>query len=322
MTTPRTDDDIWREMSKMHKRGFVHLISKQRPGALGMLDRFFGRPPFSETDVGFVVYFGDIQRMYLRYLHSKIIDATVQVQLDCPLTSGREGALSGAEELGPLLRTYGKSISSVPLGAILTDPKTVQAVQDHDYMTKFAVKATDPFVATSRRHHDRAAFDSSCRRRKLAVEHLVPPASDDEDDEQPDLGDEDLENEWRQRRWMDRLREASVPSGPWEDDHNFRPDQPASTLVNTRTTSAKKAFWTRVGAAAIGAAFLIAPMWILALKRNLYLHLGIATGCIGAFGISMSLYLESVDNVFAATLAYAAVIMVFVGIVTEEIGSQ
>lgn len=83
--------------------------------------------------------------------------------------------------------------------------------------------------------------------------------------------------------------------------------------------SAKKAFWTRVGAAAIGSAFLTAPMWILALQRNLYIHLGVATGCISAFGLLVSLYLESVDKVFAATLAYAAVIMVFVGVVIKEV---
>lgn len=45
-----------------------------------------------------------------------------------------------------------------------------------------------------------------------------------------------------------------------------------------------------------------------------------ATGCVGAFGVSMSPYLETVDNVFAATLAYAAVIMVFLGNVIEETG--
>lgn len=121
---------------------------------------------------------------------------------------------------------------------------------------------------------------------------------------------------------MDRLRKASIPTGPWEVFNNANPYQPSPTLVNTRTMSAKKAFWTRVGAAAIGATFLIAPMWVLALQRNFYIHLGVATGCISAFGLLVSLYLESVDNVFAATLAYAAVIMVFVGIVIEEIGSK
>lgn len=186
-------------------------------------------------------------------------------------------------------------------------------------MSKFAVNVTDPFVASSRRYHDRAAFQSACDTRGLAIEHLMPPISDDDEDEESDLGDEDLENERRQRRWIDRLLKASIPTGPWEVFNN---NELAPTLVNTRTTSAKEAFWIRVGAAAIGAAFLIAPMWILALERDLYTHLGIATGCISAFGLLVSLYLESMDNVFAATLAYAAVIMVFVGIVTEEIGSK
>lgn len=44
----------------------------------------------------------------MRYLHTKLIDLTVKVQLDCPLSSGSEGSLSGAEELGLLLRKYGE----------------------------------------------------------------------------------------------------------------------------------------------------------------------------------------------------------------------
>ncbi|KAK3401451.1 hypothetical protein B0T20DRAFT_450520 [Sordaria brevicollis] len=266
---------------------------------MGLLERFFpwsDHQPFSEKHVGFAVYFGDIQRMYIRYLHTKLIDLTVKVQLDCPLGPGAQGSLSGAEELGPLLRTY------------------VQAVQDHDYMTKFAVKTTDPFIATSRRHHDHAAFETACARRGLAIKQLVPPISEERNGE--------LESQQPQDRWIDRVQKASIPTGPWEDSKSKNHHRPASSLVNTRTLSTKRAFWTRVGAAAIGAAFLIAPMWILALQRNLYVHLGVATGCITAFGLLVSLYLETVDNVFAATLAYAAVIMVFVGIVLQEVGSQ
>ena len=134
--------------------------------------------------------------------------------------------------------------------------------------------------------------------------------------------DEENDGERKHREWIERLVRFSIPSGPWETFEDGDNKTLASTLINTRTTSAKKAFWTRVGAAVIGGTFLIGPMWILALQRNLFVHLGVATGCVVAFGTSVSLYLETVDGVFAATLAYAAVIMVFVGIVIEETGGN
>lgn len=115
------------------------------------------------------------------------------------------------------------------------------------------------------------------------------------------------------------LTQHATPTGPWERDNT---NKPAAALISTRTRAWKRAYWTRIGAALIGGAFLIAPMWILALQRNLFIHLGVATACITAFGFSISLYLETVDGVFAATLAYAAVIMVFVGIVIEETGAK
>lgn len=124
------------------------------------------------------------------------------------------------------------------------------------------------------------------------------------------------------------LKKFATPSGPWElddDDGDGKSNsnrRPARALISTRTKAWKQASWFRIGAAVIGGAFLIAPMWILALQRNLYIHLGVATECITAFGASVSVYLETADNVFAATLAYAAVIMVFVGIVIEETGES
>lgn len=190
-------------------------------------------------------------------------------------------------------------------------------------MAKFALEANDPFIATSQRHNDHIFFEAALFNEGLDLEDLLPPHLSRISGSQPSTAAQDgeTEGERRQREWIERLLKASIPSGPWETDEKDS-RKLASGLINTRTTSAKLAFWERVGAAVIGGAFLIGPMWVLALKRDLFVHLGVATACVIAFGFSLSFYLKTVDGVFAATLAYAAVIMVFVGIVIEETGSK
>ena len=55
-------------------------------------------------------------------------------------------------------------------------------------------------------------------------------------------------------------------------------------------------------------------MWGLVLNREVYFHLGLTTGCVLAFGFLMAWYLNTLEAVFAATLAYAAVLIVVVGV--------
>ncbi|KAK3400735.1 hypothetical protein B0T20DRAFT_347724 [Sordaria brevicollis] len=219
-----------------------------------------------------------------------------------------EEALEGLERFGALLEKY------------------IRAVQNHEYMAKFALESNDPFIATSRRHNDHIFFETALLNEGLDLEDLLPSdltLTSDQPSAKPSVAppDGETEGELRQREWIERLLKASIPAGPWESG-NQSSLKSATGLINTRTTSAKLAFWERVGAAVIGGAFLIGPMWILALKRDLFVHLGVATACVTAFGLSLSFYLKTVEGVFAATLAYAAVIMVFVGIVIEETGSK
>lgn len=56
---------------------------------------------------------------------------------------------------------------------------------------------SDLFVATSRRHYDRAAFEMACARRGLALEYLFPISDNEEEDH--GSGENDLENKRRQR---------------------------------------------------------------------------------------------------------------------------
>lgn len=180
-------------------------------------------------------------------------------------------------------------------------------------MAKYAKAKDDPFIATSQRLYDKKFLESAMTAAGDKMPEDFLPPTQHSGRELP------RHRALAQPALVERLKQHSVPTGPWERDNT---DKPASALISTRTKTWKRAYWNRIGAAMIGGAFLITPMWILALQRDLFVHLAVATGCVTAFGISVSLYLETVDGVFAATLAYAAVIMVFVGIVIEETGSK
>lgn len=57
------------------------------------------------------------------------------------------------------------------------------------------------------------------------------------------------------------------------------------------------------------------------LKQEIYISLGLTMGCVAAFGLLMVSKMESLEAVFAATFAYAAVLMVFVGVIMQKVGS-
>lgn len=92
----------------------------------------------------------------------------------------------------------------------------------------------------------------------------------------------------------------------------------SNSIASPRPQTMKRAFWSRLLGAGIGGAFLIAPMWLLALRRELDLHLGVTTVCVSGFGFLMAWVLDRLEAVFAATLAYAAVLMVCVGVMIQE----
>lgn len=112
-------------------------------------------------------------------------------------------------------------------------------------------------------------------------------------------------------------KDAAVPTGPWEDGEGLmRP------VGGTRGEAFRHAFWSRAFGALAAAAFLVGPMWALALKQDIYVQLGVTTGCIFAFGLGMVVFVGTVEAVFAATLAYAAVLMVFVGVVMQSLSAS
>jgi len=171
-------------------------------------------------------------------------------------------------------------------------------------MAKFANQSSDPFIASQEREHDGYLLLEA-----LTREGITPSS----------LGEQQ--------------KLSAIPTGPWEQQQRhgrglIRRNTNISTigesgvaqpLLGTRSETFKRAALARVTAALVGAVFLVGPMWALVLKQDsVYFQLGFTTACVLVFGLIMAWYLETVDKVFSVTLAYAAVLMVFIGVMMER----
>jgi hypothetical protein len=96
----------------------------------------------------------------------------------------------------------------------------------------------------------------------------------------------------------------------WADDK--------SPIGGTRYLNARKtrmkAFWERMCVATIGGGLLLGPMWLMMLRDDLYTRLITTTACVAFLGMFGSFWLEKSDQVLQITAAYAAVLVVFVGL--------
>lgn len=162
----------------------------------------------------------------------------------------------------------------------------MQAVRDHEYMGKFSGQRHDPFRVSGERFQEKWLLQRLMRH-KRSMRHF----------------------NWR--------KDAAIPTGPWEDGEGLmRP------IGGTRGEAFRHALWSRVFGALAAAAFLVGPMWALALNQDIYLQLGVTTGCIFAFGLAMVAAVDTLEAVFAVTLGYAAVLMVFVGVVMASLSAS
>jgi hypothetical protein len=175
----------------------------------------------------------------------------------------------------------------------LTRAIVAQAVRDYEYMTTSS-RAYDYFIASSERHHDRSVI------------HDV-------------MADYSFDKE----NFYEEKKGDALGTGPWEKpytrvDNRGNERSYANPIGGTRNEIVKnlvrQTFWWKLGAAIVGAGFLVGPMWLLALKQRLYLQLEVTTGFVFGFGLVLAYLVEKTDQVFAGTLAYAAVLMVFVGL--------
>lgn len=119
------------------------------------------------------------------------------------------------------------------------------------------------------------------------------------------------------------IRDMPISAGPWEI---VPAGERASPIGGTRNASMetllRQAFWWKLGAAVVGATFLVGPMWLLVFKRELFVQLGATTGFVFSFGLLLAFFVDQLDQVFAGTLAYAAVLMVFVGVTMQALGDS
>ncbi|KAI0130010.1 hypothetical protein BJ170DRAFT_681488 [Xylariales sp. AK1849] len=166
--------------------------------------------------------------------------------------------------------------------------KYVQAVRDHEYMTQFYQQNQDPFIASSEREHDNFILH------KYMTDASKWPGCDE----------------------LRKLQDDAIGTGPWEKSRKGRGAKP---IGGTRSVKLQKTLWSRIGGAVVGGIFLVGPMWALVLRRDLFFQLSLTTALVTAFGLLMAWSLPTLEAVFTATLAYAAVLMVFVGVMMQEL---
>jgi hypothetical protein len=113
----------------------------------------------------------------------------------------------------------------------------------------------------------------------------------------------------------DQLREAHQSMGKWEAE-GARSEPVGGTRDENFQLAWIKGFRQRVFAAVVGGLFLIGPMWLMVLHKTRYTALVSTTVFVAVFGLMMARVLDKLMDVLSSTAAYAAVLVVFVGLNT------
>ncbi|KAK1751312.1 hypothetical protein QBC47DRAFT_307927 [Echria macrotheca] len=168
-----------------------------------------------------------------------------------------------------------------------------KALQDYDYMIKCTSAQRDWFLISGERMVDAYVMY------RVGVQ---PVEDKDEGEREHSVGQEKVKK---------KKKRGTIPVlGPWEEEN--------TPIGGTRNENVKKSwvlgFRQRVVMAALGGAFLIAPMWLMVLHNTLYTALVSTTVFVFVFGLMMSALLEKPMDVLSGTAAYAAVLVVFVGL--------
>ncbi|KAI0532475.1 hypothetical protein GGR58DRAFT_507399 [Xylaria digitata] len=151
----------------------------------------------------------------------------------------------------------------------------IKAVQDYDYMTSRCKLPRDPFYVTGERYIDSYVLHS-----------LLGEAT------------------------KDVTGEPAPVSAPWE----YTKEPIGGTRNDMTAKSESFEFRRRIAVAAVAGFFLIGPMWLMVLHNTLYTCLVSTTVSVTVFGLILACSLDSPKEVMSGTAAYAAVLVVFVGL--------
>lgn len=115
----------------------------------------------------------------------------------------------------------------------------------------------------------------------------------------------------------------TLRAGPMKRTHRVEPITKVLYAIGAtrgEKTDLKRAqdFRERLLLAAIGAALLLGPMWLMVLHNTLFTGLITTTMCVTFFGLVASWRLDDPNDVLSATAAYAAVLVVFVGLTNAD----
>ncbi|KAI0163249.1 hypothetical protein BJ166DRAFT_289475 [Pestalotiopsis sp. NC0098] len=155
-----------------------------------------------------------------------------------------------------------------------------EAVRDYDYMLERGESTEDPFLATSQNFLD----------------HYVIQTLSEGKNFLPDTGQEG----------------RKIVPVPLALKNHSEPIIDVRKRYRARTWT--QGFQQRVLMATVGGVFLIGPMWLMVKLNDQTTSLISTTAFVAAFGLLMAYSIDSPEKVMSATAAYAAVLVVFVGL--------
>ncbi|KAJ4015767.1 hypothetical protein NW752_006689 [Fusarium irregulare] len=161
----------------------------------------------------------------------------------------------------------------------------IQALKDYEYMEKRSLAADDPFYMGGEKWLDRNLLE------RIIGDNADKLELDDESNEFDAIG-----------YWQKDAGDADLVSDTRKD--NYRRNWFSG-------------FYERLGMATVAGIFLIVPMWLMVLHNTLWTALVSTTVFVVVFGVLAAWFLTSSMEVMSSTAAYAAVLVVFVGLITE-----
>ena len=94
---------------ELYLQNLVKLISRQRRGVQGYIDKMYGsltgrKESLTSANFGYQIHFGDLQRIHIQFLHSKLVNLAVSAHLhDAEWRAG-----GTAEQIGEVMKEYSK----------------------------------------------------------------------------------------------------------------------------------------------------------------------------------------------------------------------